>query len=223
MKSARGLSEILSQGPEMRALVLFVAVFFVFGSHAKSDENLDDVMSHFKEYLDCGNSHFLHLGRKNARPFEEVESTVVGVCGQHIKSMVKTMDRIGMTNPEEQNDLLHNLIGQSLLKFSELYSDGQIETKTKAEESDIMSVWTRCLRVFASTVAATTNEPAEVIADAAMISCFEQQNDFFELANLYSPAMKKFRKEELNPFAYEKMRLFAVAEILKIKAMKRLQ
>lgn len=201
-------------------LLVLLLLGFAFGGAAIAESGFN---SHFRDYLQCGNSHFLNKGRESTASFDEIEITVKATCGHHVNRMRQALNRDGLDDRRKQNELINTLYEKAAVKFALFYRDGQIEVELRDEEARRMQEWARCLKVFAATVATTTDEKAELIADAAMASCRLEELNLFDLDQRYSPAMQKFRTEELYPDAMKEMRLHAISAALQARAAQKLQ
>lgn len=116
-------------------------------------------------------------------------------------------------------ELVRAIFGATLtifMMFPASSSFGQSQT-------ELQENWSHCLSVFAETVAATTDEQAEVIANAAMSACQDQEDALAEFYKANGPVVAEFALTELLPMQKENYRQKTIAKVLAIKAAKRLQ
>lgn len=115
------------------------------------------------------------------------------------------------------------LIGAAAFAWLSVAAVSTASAELKNEQQLLQENWFKCLSVFGETVAVTTEEPAETIANAALAACQDQEEVLAGFYNTKSPATAAYLIEELLPAQKEDFRQKLIAKVLAVKAAKRLQ
>ena len=92
------------------------------------------------------------------------------------------------------------------------------------EQRALQDNWLHCLLVFGQTVAATTGERAEVIAEAAFTGCRPEEEALYEFFSAGpSPVVAEFVRSRLFPKIRENYRQEVIAKVLVVRASQQLQ
>lgn len=88
------------------------------------------------------------------------------------------------------------------------------------EQKELQNVWYHCIRVYALTVAEETDEPASIIAKAAMTACEDEENNLFQHFNSGQEPVRSFAVEEIFPAIKRHNHEKILSEILAKRASK---
>jgi len=212
----------LSIGCKMRGAIVLLMVGLLTSTEARANDFVDRTWPFFQRYAECAVSHFHKLGWKSKKPFDEIEGTVAPVCGGHIDRMRQEMSRLGISSRKEQNVFIRRAYDGVVASFEDAYFASQY-MEWIISEDETGQRWFHCLKVFAVTVAETTDEPAETIANAAMHSCRNERQSFMALLENVPRVWKNIAEEDFFTPLQEDFRQEIIAEILTMRAKAKLQ